>query len=94
MELFKLCYKIIMVIMIVIMIIITLSNCQNLEGEYECQLTDTDKKHVNGKIMRICTYSKNLTASCYTHIINGLNYYTFYNLYVHHCYNLQFLRSP
>ena len=49
MELFKLCYKIIMVIMIVIMIIITLSNCQNLVGEYECPLTDTDKKHVNGQ---------------------------------------------
>ena len=47
-----------------------------------------------GKIMRICTYSKNLTASCYTHIINGLNYYTFYNLYVHHCYNLQFFTFP
>ena len=36
-----------MVIMIVIMIVITLSNCQNLVGEYECPLTGTDKKHVN-----------------------------------------------
>ena len=50
-ELFKLCYKIIMVIvlLIMIMIIITFSNCQNLVGEYECPLTGTDKKHVNGQ---------------------------------------------
>ena len=34
-------------IVIMIMIIITLSNCQNLVGEYECPLTGTDKKHVN-----------------------------------------------
>ena len=39
----------VIMILIMIMIIITFSNCQNLVGEYECPLTGTDKKHVNGQ---------------------------------------------